>query len=171
MTPRKAAEMQRYRQVAAAPQRRASETWEAIGELVLATLDRSPSIAASDVIAAMNAASAIGRVLVAGGFTDSHPVVLIADPVYLNITTVSGVAATNLDEDLGPVPGGATATEWTIYLPTPDPLGNAVRTAIAGVLNLSADVPPGESMSKSANFGASGMLDLDALARRTQELK
>ena len=51
--------------------------------------------------------------LVAGGHLDKHALVVVADPVYLNITTVSGIAATNLDEDLGPVPGGATSTEWT----------------------------------------------------------
>ena len=50
--------MQRHRQVAAAPQRRASETWDAISELVVATLDRSPHIVASDITAAMDAASA-----------------------------------------------------------------------------------------------------------------
>jgi hypothetical protein len=95
--------------------------------------------------------------------------VVVADPVYLNITTVSGVAATTLDEDLGPVPGGATATDWTIYLPTPDPLAESVRAAISGVSHLSAEEPPSESTSKSAASEQVGVLNLDALAQRAQE--
>ncbi len=161
--------MQRHRQVAAAPQRRASETWNAIAELVVATLDRSPHIAASDVSAAMEAVGSVGRVLVAGGHLDKYALVVVADPVYLNITTTSGVAATNLNEDLGPVPGGATSTEWTIHLPTPDPLGDAVRSAVSGVSHVSADDPPGESMSKSSPAEQANVLNLAALAQRAQE--
>ena len=129
--------MQRHRQVAAAPQRRASETWDAIGQLVTNTLDRSPHITSDDVASAMEHASTVGRALVAAGHLDKHAIVVVADPVYLNITTVSGSAATNLDEDLGPVPGGATASEWMIYLPTPDPVGDVVRSAVVGSSHLS----------------------------------
>jgi len=163
--------MQRHRQVAAAPERRASETWEAIGQLVVATLERSPDIAGSDVAAAMDAASSVGRMLVAGGHLDKHAVVVVANPVYLNITTVSGIAATNLDEDLGPVPGGTTASAWTIYLPSPDHLGDAVRSAITGSSHLSAEEPPAESTTKSANSEGANVLNLDALAQRLQERK
>lgn len=164
--------MQRHRQVAAAPNRRASETWDAIGQLISVTLERSPHITASDVAATMDQASTVGRALVAAGHIDKHPVVVVADPVYLTIRTVSGVAATTFDEDLGPVPGGATATDWTIYLPTPDPLAESVRAAVAGVSHLSAEEPPGESVSKSAASAASeqvSVLNLDALSRRAQE--
>lgn len=161
--------MQRHRQVAAAPQRRASETWDAIGQLIGATLDRSPHITASDVAATMEHASTVGRALVAAGHLDKHAVVVVADPIYLNITTVSGVAASTLDEDLGPVPGGATATDWTIYLPTPDPLSESVRAAVAGVSHLSAEEPPGESTSKAAASEQVSVLNLDALAQRAQE--
>jgi hypothetical protein len=161
--------MQRHRQVAAAPQRKASETWDAIAQLVVATLDRSPHISGSDVAATMEAASPVGRVLVAGGHLNKHAVVIVADAVHLSVTTVSGVAATNLEEDLGPAPGGATATEWMIYLPTPDPVGDAVRSAIAGASHLSADEPPGESTTTSARSEEANVLNLDALARRAQE--
>jgi hypothetical protein len=161
--------MQRHRQVAAAPKRRASETWEAIEQLIIATLGRSPRITAGDVAAALEPARTVGRALVAAGHLDKHAVVVAADPVYLNITTVSGTGATNLDEDLGPVPGGAGATEWTIYLPTPDPVGDAVRSAVAGSSHLSADEPPGETTSKAAGPEQASVLNLDALARRAQE--
>lgn len=163
--------MQRHRQVAAAPERTTSDTWEAIAKLLAATLDRSPNIDVGDVTAAMDAASGVGRALVAGGHLEKHAVVLVADPVYLNITTVSGKAATSLDEDLSPVPGGATATDWTIYLPTPDPVGDTVRSAIKGVAHLSADEPPAESVTKSAMSEGASVLNLDALAQRAREQK
>lgn len=161
--------MQRHRQVAAAPQRRASETWEAVGRLISATLERSPHIAASDVSAALEHASTVGRALVAAGHLDKHAIVVVAEPIYLNITTVSGMAATTLDEDLGPVPGGATATDWTIYLPTPEPVAEAVCAAVSGASHLSAGEPPVESISKSAASDPQSVLNLDALAQRAQE--
>lgn len=161
--------MQRHRQVAAAPQRRASETWEAIGKLIGATLDRSPHISVDDVFSTMEHASSVGRALVAAGHLDKHALVVVADPIYLNITTVSGVAATTLDEDLGPVPGGATATDWMIYLPTPEPVAEAVRAAASGASHLSAEEPPDESASKAAAPVRASVLNLDALAQRAQE--
>ena len=163
--------MQRYRQVAAAPKRTASDTWDAITQLVVATLERSPNIAGSDVVAAMSAATPVGRMLVAGGHLDKYAVVVIADPVYLTITTVSGPEAVVLDEDTGPVPGGSTATEWTIYLPTPDPLGDIVRSAIVSSTHLNADEPPAESVTKSSKSEDESALNLDALAQRAQERK
>jgi len=163
--------MQRHRQVAAAPHRKASETWEAIEKLVTSTLERSPRITGKDVAAALKAASPVGIMLVAGGHLDKHPVVVVADPVYLTISTVSGDAALSLDEDLGPVPGGTTVTEWTVYLPTPDPVGDAVRSAITGAAHLSADEPPGESTTKAARLSEGSVLDLDALANRARESK
>ena len=163
--------MQRHRQVAAAPERSTSDTWEAIAQILAATLDRSPNIDASDVAGAMDAVSGVGRALVAGGHLEKHAVVLVADPVHVNITTVSGKGATGLDEDLGPVPGGATATDWTIYLPTPDPVGDAVRSAVKGVAHLSADEPPSEWVTKSAMSEGASVLNLDALAQRALEQK
>jgi len=161
--------MQRHRQVAAAPERKASETWEAIGQLVVATLERSPHITRSDVAAAMRAAGPVGVMLVAGGHLETHPLVIVADPVYLSVTTVSGGAAMRLDEDLGPVPGGAAARDWTIYVPTPDPVGGAVRAALGGSPHLSSAAPPAESVAKSEKAAGASVLNLDALAKRARE--
>jgi|GEM_PF-3251484 len=161
--------MHRYRRVAAAPSRRASDTWDVIGQLVISTLEKSPHISGSDVSAAMEIASAAGRMLVAGGHLEKHAIVVVADPVYLSITTVSGVMATNLEEDLTPVPGGTTAREWTIYVPTPDPIGDAVRLAIMGSSHLSAEEPPNESTTKLASSENESVLNLDAITRRERE--
>jgi len=82
--------MQRHRQVAAAPQRGHLITWDAIAELVVATLDRSPHIVASDVTAAMEAAKQRRKSARCRWAPGKYALVVVADPVYLNITTVYG---------------------------------------------------------------------------------
>jgi hypothetical protein len=159
--------MQRHRQIGTAPRRSASETWSVISALVVETLERSPEIAAGDVAAAMDCAAPAGRMLIAGGHLDRHAVVVAADPVDLSIITVSGAAALTLEENLGPVPGGASATNWMVYLPAPEPLAAAVRRAIAGSTYLRAGDPAARAAVKTAGPTAgAGLVDLEALARR-----
>jgi hypothetical protein len=161
--------MQRHRQIAAAPLRKSSETWDAIGQIVVSTLEKSPHISGIDVAKAMDIAGAAGRILVAGGHLEKNAIVVVADPVYLRITTVSGVDATKLEEDLSPVLGGTTASDWTIYLPTPDPIGNAVRSVATGSSHLSTGSPPSETSTKSARSNDEDVLNLGALAHRRWE--
>jgi hypothetical protein len=157
--------MQRHRKIAAAPERPASQAWATISQLVVDTLDRSPSISAAEVDTAMAVAAPAGMMLIAGGHLDRHPLVVVADPVHLSITTVSGVAASALEENLAAVPGGASATAWTVHLPTPAPVGDAVRTVVAGQAHLSADEPAADMGSRQA-LAEEGVINLDALADR-----
>lgn len=160
--------MKRHRDVAAAPQRGAAATWEAITYLVADTLGRSASISRTDVETAMRAAAPVGRHLVAGGHLDRQPLMLIAEPVYCTISTVSGTAALSLEENLNPIPGGASAETFMIYLPAPVVLAQEVKNAAKTSPHLSADAPPepaGEATAARAGAGV-GVIDLDALARR-----
>ena len=43
---------------------------------------------------------------------------------------MSGTAALTAEENLNPVPGAAAAETFTIYLPSPDPLGAVVSAAV-----------------------------------------
>lgn len=159
--------MQRHRQICAAPRRAASETWSAITTIVVGTLERSPAIAAADVTAEMDVAAMAGRMLIAGGHLDRYPLVVAAAPVDLAITTVSGTEALTAEENLAPVPGGASATCWMVYLPAPDPLADVIRSIIAGSAHLSAGQPAAGAAAKTAvTTGAPGLIDLAALARR-----
>jgi hypothetical protein len=159
--------MQRHRQICAAPRRAASETWSAITTLVVGTLERSRAIAAADVSAVMEFAAPAGRMLIAGGHLDRHPLVVAAAPVDLSITTVSGTGALTEEENLAPVPGGTSATGWMIYLPAPDPLASVVRSMVVSSAHLSAGQPPDGATAKSAVMtGTPGLVDLAALARR-----
>ena len=93
--------------------------------------------------------------------------------MYCTISTVSGTAALSLEENLNPIPGGASAETFMIYLPAPAPavLAQAVKDAAKTSPHLSADAPPepaGEATAARASTGV-GVIDLDALARRTAQ--
>lgn len=152
--------MKRSRVVAAAPSRSASATWAEIEELVRSTLAASATIDENSVAAGMSAARGVGRLLVAGGHLDTYPLVLVAPPVHLSISTVSGPRALEQEVVAG-VPGGSTATEWTLYLPTPEPLGAAVQAATNAHANLSAAEAPLEAKTVPRTG-----IDRIALARR-----
>src|SRR5207245_2308156 len=156
------------RQIVAAPERAASEVWDVITGLVVSTLERSQDISGSDVTEVMEIAAPVGRILIAAGHLDKHPVVLVAAPVHLSITTVSGTAAAMVDENLAPVPGGASAAEWTLHLPTPDPMAQIVRQIVAESEHLSAETAPTSVAEKSAG-DVTSEVDQDAFARRKPE--
>jgi hypothetical protein len=161
--------MRRHRDIAAAPRRSATETWQTIADLVADTLDRSPHIDRVEVEAVMATAATVGRPLLAGGHLNQHPLTLVADPVRCTIGTVSGTAALSLEENLNPIPGGAQATEFTLHLPTPDPLEAVVRAAAERSPHLSADPPADLALATRAEAVdgevQTGLVDLAALAR------
>lgn len=148
--------MKRLRKVAAAPERTAGEAWTTITELLADTLERSEEIERAEVERAMQAAGGIGRQLVSGGHLQKNPLVLVASEMRLDIEVLSGNAAVGLEENLNPVPGGGSASQWTLYLPPVEPLAKLVRAAAKEDEHLSAEEPKaqaeGTSSSKSAAF-------------------
>ena len=156
--------MLRYRTVAAAPIRSASATWRVITQLVTDTVAASATISRADAEQAMAAAAPAGRMLIAGGHLDRHPLTLIAGLVHCEITTVSGTAALTAEENLNPVPGAAGAATYTIYLPTPGPLAAVVANAVAGHPRLS-DGQPTAPDEAPATAGASPLIDRDAVRK------
>ena len=162
--------MLRHRTLAAAPARDTSDTWRALGGLVTNSLERSSQIEAADVEQALEAAAGVGRILIAGGHLETHPFTVIAGTMHLRITTCSGVAATSLEENLNPVPGCAGATEWTIYIPSVEPLGSLVQSAAAEHPNLSAAEPPTDELTtESSAAKRTTFLDEDALRAWAEE--
>jgi hypothetical protein len=128
-------------------------------------LVRSPQVDRAEVDDALAAARPAGLALIAGGHLDRQPIVLVGAPVHLSVTTVSGDRALTLEENTD-VPGGASIDEWTLYLPTPEPLGVSVRAVAATHPRLSSDEPPAEAEPAAQ---AASLLDRDALARRGRE--
>lgn len=158
--------MRRAREVAASPVRSASATWTVIADLVTDTVAQS-SLSRDEAVQAMSAAEAVGRMLIAGGHLNKHPITLVAGKVHCEITTVSGTAALTLEENLNPVPGAAGADAFTIYLPSPAPLEELVQAAAKAHGRLSDGTPPTEE-TKAASAGP--LVDREALRRAvTQE--
>lgn len=155
--------MKRHRDVAAAPVRSPSETWGTISEIVVATLERSSDILRAEAQAAMAAAAPAGLALIAGGYLDRHPITLIAGTVDCTIETVTGTHAFDVDENLNPVPGAGTATDFTVHLPVPEPHGGLVRRVAGSHPRLSAEEPSALALEASARSGP--FIDLAALER------
>lgn len=133
--------MKRHREIASSPERTAGEAWQLITELLAATLERSSDISRTDVEETMGRAGGVGRMLVSGGHVEADPLVLIAGDLWLEITTVSGDAALTLEENLNPVPGGASAEGWTLHLPAGGPLAKFVKDLAKSEPNISSDEP------------------------------
>jgi hypothetical protein len=154
--------MLRRRTIAASPLRGASATWQVITDLVTDTIATASALSRADAAEAMSVAAPAGRMLIAGGHLDMNPLTLVADLVFCEITTVSGAAALTAEENLNPVPGAAGADTFTIYLPSPDPLGELVSAAIAGHARLSSSVPVAEP---HAEANSRPLIDLSALRK------
>jgi len=154
--------MLRSRTIVAAPVRSASTTWKVITDLVADTIAVSGSFTRREAEAAMLAAAPAGRMLIAGGHLDRHPLVFVAGAVHCEITTVSGTEALNADENPNVIPGAATATTFTIFLPSPEPLAKVVAEAAAGHARLSVEAPPAPQQRTAAATGTP-LVDTDAL--------
>jgi hypothetical protein len=164
--------LRRHRDISAAPRRSATGTWQAITDLIADTLDQSPHINRDEIESAMATAATVGLPLVAAGHLDQHPLTLVADPVHCAIRTISGTAALSFEENLKPIPGGGQANDFTLHLPTPNPLEDLVRATAERSPHLSADPPPELATHTQAGTQAGDgevadrLVDLEALARR-----
>jgi hypothetical protein len=142
--------------------RSASATWQVITELVADTIATAAALSRPEAEQAMSVAAPAGRMLVAGGHLDRHPLTLIAGLVHCEITTTSGTPALTAEENLNPVPGATSAETFTIYLPSPDPLAAVVSAAAAGHARLSSGTPPAEPQ---ATASSAPLIDLAALRK------
>lgn len=158
--------MQRHRTIASAPKRIAAEAWQTIGELIGDTLERSSSIERGDVDAALESLDQIARMLISAGHLEDNPLVLVADDLWLEITTASGGAALSMEENLNPVPGAASASDWTLHVPQVEPMAKLVRATVKGHDHLSADEPAAGAQPAAK---ASAAVDLEALAHWARE--
>lgn len=158
--------MRRHRPIASAPARTAADAWMTISGLIGATLERSACLQRSDIDAALAPMDQLGRMLISAGHLEGHPLVLVAGELWLEITTVSGAAALTLEENLNAVPGGASASDWTLYVPQVEPMAKLARRTVMGHAHLSADEPVVPVMEAAK---LSSAVDLDALTRWAEE--
>lgn len=160
--------MERRRAIAAAPVRTAAEAWNLLSTLLAETLERSPSIPAGGVAEALAPLSGLGPALIAGGHLERKGLVLVDEGMHVTITVMTADAALSVEENLSPIPGGATATaEWTLYVPASGALDAAIVTAVKGSKHLSAESPPesAPSRNKGESSAAAAAIDVEALRR------
>jgi len=146
--------MKRLRRVAAAPERTAGEVWATITDLLANTLERSEKIERAEIERAMQAAGGVGRQLVSGGHLRKNPLVLVAGEMWLEIEVLSGNPAVGLEENLNPIPGGGSASQWSLYLPPVEPLAKLVRAAVKEDEHLTAKEPKAQAEAASSSKAA-----------------
>ena len=135
--------MNRHRTIAAAPVRSAAEAWGVVSRLFADTLERSPAVPAGSVTTELTKLHGLGPALIAGGHLESKGLVLVDVGFHLTVLVATGDAALRVDENLNPVPGGATATNrWTLHLPAVGPLDATIAAAAAHSSHLSTGNPP-----------------------------
>lgn len=133
--------------------------------MIRETLTPAQAISDDDVTNAVAALSGVGPMLIAVGVLTERAVVLRALPLQLEITVGLGTTSLNGDERLGKVTGAATAEDFTIYVPDPEPYTAQVNEAVAGQVALVAGKAPAEPAATATVSIAK--IDADALRRIT----
>ena len=158
--------MERTRAIAGAPIRSAGEAWQVIATLLTDTLERSPAVAAGSVAAALAPLKGLAPALIAGGHLEKKGLVLVDGDMHVTILVMTADAALAVEENLNPLPGGATATDdWKLYLPTVEPLKTSISAAVKNSKHLSAATPPAAASANEELARRSSPIDVDRLRR------
>src|SRR5262245_15138571 len=120
--------MERQRTVAGPPARTSGEAWTVITDLVVASLDKSPSINGGVVRRQFEDAAPAGLALVAGGYLTGKRLTIVAGSLYLHIDVASGgdAFAAEADERPAAVPGAAAADTWSVFIDPPMALAKTI---------------------------------------------
>ena len=102
---------------------------------------------------------------------ESKGLVLCDAGLHATVTVVTADAALEVEENLNPVPGGASATDgWTLYIPLPGALDASVEAAVKRSSHLSVETPPKSApAAKAKKREAGSMIDLDALRKEASK--
>lgn len=148
--------MKRTRQIAGSPFRDATDAWVTLRELVANSVSASPAFSETSVRTELRALDGLGAALVGGGHLDVDGVTLVADPIYVTITIASGDKAFQCDENLAPIPGGASATSWNLYLPDITTLHKPLADLADSLAHVHLGKPPAyvEKTAESATIDA-----------------
>jgi hypothetical protein len=156
--------MERTRFIAAAPIRSASEAWDIVCQLLTSTLERSSSVTSGSVATELQRLKGLGPALIAGGHLEKKGLLLTDENLDVSIQILTGDAALDIEENLNPIPGGASATSgWKIYLQEPGPLSAALSAAINGSTHLCVGKPGASTRTVKIENPVNSLIDMDAL--------
>lgn len=160
-------DMKRYRTIAGSPVRSASDAWDVFKNLLAETLERSSDVSEGSINSELAVLEGIGPALIAGGHLESDGLVLCDAGLHVTFTFAISDAATKVEENLNPIPGGASATKaWTLYIPLPGTLDSSVIAASEKSSHLSVENPPTSTPeAKSNGHKTSSTINLDAFRR------
>jgi hypothetical protein len=153
--------------VAGAPERSASATADLVVEMLTETLAAASSLDSEAVARELDSVHGATRMLIAGKHLTERALVLRADPLRLEITVVTGDKAASVDEKLGKVPGAASATDWTLHVPAPAPIGDWIADAVRALDHVTIDTPPAITESVLAPAVRVSDINIDALRHAT----
>lgn len=164
--------MKRDRTIAAAPIRSAADAWLVVSRLLAETLERSPDVSAGSVTTELTTLGGLGSALIAGGHLESKGLVLVDVGLHLTVFVATGDAALRVEENLNPVPGGATATNgWTLHLPPVEPFRTSIAAAVARSSHLSGAPPPPSPLQENGQGPTrKSPIDLEAL-QNTEKIR
>jgi hypothetical protein len=156
----------RTRQIGASPRRPAGDAWQTGKDLIVATLERSSQIVTGTVAPALAPLDGVATALIAAGHLDSRPMALVDGDLHVDLQFINGDASFTVEENLAPIPGGATATtNWKVYVNPPTHLAAVVDAACAGSAHLVRGTAPAAVESTSSSRQGSWEIDPDALRR------
>jgi hypothetical protein len=140
--------MVRTRKIAGRPVRSGAEAWDTIADLSAASLASGPNIDETEVRTELGSISGVMGSLVNGKHLDNAAVEVSAGELHLEIFTVSGDAAFKVRENLNPVPGAATASDWEVRVPAPELYQGIVVEAVSKLAHVSISKETGQKRTK-----------------------
>jgi hypothetical protein len=155
--------MTRNRKIAARPVRSGADVSAAITRLIVSTLEVSSHISAEKVRQELTGISGLVASLSDGKYFDYQPVEVLAGELRLEILTVSGDKAFQLEENLRAVPGAASAKSWQVRLPAPDLYEGVIREAIEPLEHIS--ISPESEDHRASESPKEVTVDEEALRR------
>lgn len=156
--------MNAARTIAGRPVRNGPDVAEAICDLVVATLDTSPHIAAQEVRDELVGAQPALSLLASGGHLANGDLVLRAAGLRLTIRVPVGEKALSAEDEQEAPRGAATADSWALYIPAPPGMDKLANWAAASCPHVSTD-PPDEMDTERA--ASSAAIDLTRLVSRS----
>lgn len=157
----------RHRVIAGAPERCASATADLVVVMLTETLAAASSLDSEAVARELDAVHGAARMLIAGKHLAERALVLRAHPLRLEITVATGDKAASVDQNLGKVPGAASATDWTLHVPAPAPIGDWIADAVRALDHVTIDAPSAITEPAAAPAVRASDIKIDALREAT----
>ncbi|MCV7051737.1 hypothetical protein H7H82_14230 [Mycobacterium heidelbergense] len=137
-------------------------------DLLVDTLERSSDVPAGSVATALLPLDGLAPTIAASGAAAETPFILVAGDLRLEIYIIGGDEAFTIEENLAPVPGGASAPNtWALYIQPPGHLLGVVTGAVKDADHLKVGPPtgPGAKQQAAATTGVPLRINESALRR------